>query len=184
MTLLLDITDENGRTILHEKYADYSQFYVGTIGTDGKYSSLGGAKPKGKEFIKSIRQSAREWVREQDLNGFFQELREVLIQESIKAGNVQGQLCLQSDQFQFNADDLRSSFVDVKKEVANSFKQTWGKEGGYVFFHIIWEAMLAMIARLKEETTQIVTIWECSSSAMGKNEIESILEWLFRRNGP
>jgi hypothetical protein len=181
MTTKLDIYDETGCKVDHREFVDDSQFYLGSIGADGQYSSFGELKPSGKKFIQAIQKWAQERANEQDLNGFFQELRKVLIAESIKTGNVQAQLCLQSDEFVFDADDFHSALIKCRQEVANDFKQMYGRNGGFVLFHITWELMLAMISRLKKESTPVHTVWEYSASALNKNDIEAILEWLFRR---
>ena len=88
MTVTVNIYDETGRTVVYDEFPDLSRFYLGTIDVGGRYSSFGGARPKGKGFIKSIRKYAQEWAQEQDLEEFFRELHEMLIEESIKAENI------------------------------------------------------------------------------------------------
>ncbi len=181
MTVTVHITDENGCVVLHKEHADESKFYLGMIDVDGRYSSIGGAKPGKKQIIEATRESAHEWAKAQDLNRFFQELREMLIKESIKAGNIQAQLCLQADTFHFDADVLLSILKEVRQDVTNSFKESFGQEGGVILFHLTWEMLLTMIARLKEEISRVQTIWEYPSLPIGKDEVKAVLEWLFRR---
>lgn len=184
MTLILDITDNNGKQIVHQQYNNDSEFYLGAIDKDGQYKSLG-KLPSRKILINSIRKSAQQWAQEEDLQGFFQELRLMLIKEYIKKGEVQAQNFIEEDTSYFYAgelaDQIRSSLMQSKKELSGKFVEEYGKEGGVFLFHFAYEMMLAMLSRLREDGSRVQTVWEFPLSAFDKNKAESILEWLFRR---
>lgn len=180
MTLIVDVKDENGKTIVHESFSDFSKFYLGTINKNGQFNSFG-KLPNKKVFLNSVRSYAKKWAEGQDLSTFFQELRQMLTQESIRRGNLEAQICLQAETFCFKADELRSKLIEVKQESADFFRQKYGKEGGFVFFNTAWEMMMAMIRRLKEENMKVYTIWVYPTLPLGKSETATVLEWLFRK---
>lgn len=180
MVVKITIQDKTDHIVFQDQFADDSKFYLGLIDKAGQYKSFG-RLPKKKIFLNFIHKSAQEWAKEQDLNGFFQELRNLLIDISIKESNIQAQLFFQADSFHFDADELRSLLMEVKQVSAIYFQQAYGREGGYVLFNLVWEIMLAMVRRLEEENRKVHTVWEYPALPLGENEVKVILEWLFRR---
>jgi hypothetical protein len=181
MTMRMTIENKTGCVIFQREFNDESEYLMLYSDPSGRFLSKGYAKPKGRGFIKAIRKSAQEWAKRQDLPGFLQDLRLLLIQECIKTGNIKAQLCLQADTFIFDPDNLLSCFTEARKGVIKDIKEKYGEESGFLLFHIAWESMLAMIRRLKEEFSQVQTVWEYPAYAFNNNEIKAILEWLFRR---
>jgi hypothetical protein len=97
------------------------------------------------------------------LAGFLQALRHEVVEWAAKQGNTDMQHFVGGDRFRFDPEQLLTLSRDIKGEFKMLVRREYPGRDGTLVFNVMWEILLAMVRRLKQENQGPDLHWEIES---------------------